>query len=219
MNAYAVVFKPARAALTLLALSVAIAFIVVIGLARYRTEMELHILKTEQQLTITQENIRKLTFDLDEIHKLTKDYRQLIQLGFIGKPDRDGWVQDMETIYRDTHLPPTLRYTLAPPQLLNTQAVAPDSPMAYRNQVMHHDLNMELSGIHEGEFLELMASLSTYWKAPYRIESCQITRGDISEVLAGLKIKCLLQLYSLPVPEHTMHNVPATTHPGKSKTP
>lgn len=198
MNAYAVVLKPARVALVLFALSVLIAFAIVAGLAEYRTEKEQTIKQTDQQLAATREEIRKLTFDLDSINRLAAKYKQLTQLGFIGEADRDGWVQRLEAIYRDTHLPPTLRYTLAPPQLLNPQAVAADAPTAYKNNVSHHDLGLELTGIHEGELLDLMDKLSTDWRAPYRVETCQIVRGEASEPIAGLQIKCTVQLYSLP---------------------
>lgn len=198
MNAYAVVLKPARVALILFAVSVAIAFAAVAGLAKYRTDKEQTIKQTDQQLAATREEIRKLTFDLDSINRLAAKYKKLSQLGFIGEPGRDGWVQRLEAIYRDTHLPPTLRYTLAPPQLLNPQAVPADNPAAYQNNVSHHDLGLELTSIHEGELLDFMEKLGTDWQAPYRVETCQIARGEASEPIAGLQIKCTVQLYSLP---------------------
>jgi len=196
MNAYGVVLKPAKFALILFALSVVIAFAVVAGLAEYRTGKEQTIQQTEQQLTATRENIRALTFDLDSINRLAEKYKELSQIGFIGEPDRDGWVQRLEAIYRDTRLPPTLRYTLAPPQLLNQQAVQDDTTTAYQNNVLHHDLGLELSGIHEGELLDFMDKLDTDWRAPYRVETCQIARE--AEAITGLQITCTVQLYSLP---------------------
>lgn len=198
MNAYGVVLKPARVALIMFALSVAIAMAVVAGLAKYRTDKEQTIKQTDQQLAATREEIRKLTFDLDSINRLSAKYRKLTRLGFTGEADRDGWVQRLEAIYRDTHLPPTLRYTLAPPQLLNPQAIAADAQTAYQNNVSHHDLGLELTGIHEGELLDFMEKLGTDWQAPYRVETCQIARGEAGEPIAGLQIKCTVQLYSLP---------------------
>ena len=197
MSAYAVVLKPAKVSLILFALSVVIAFAAVVGLARYRTEKEQTILKTEQQLLFTRENIRKLSYDLNSINRLAQKYQQLTRLGLIGEPDRDGWVQRLESIYRDSRLPPTLRYTLAPPQLLNPQPVPADAPTAYQNNVLHHDLALELSGIHDGEFLDFIARLNTDWRTPYRVETCQITRE--AEVTTGLQIRCTVELYSLPL--------------------
>ncbi|MDO9012848.1 MAG: hypothetical protein Q7U78_13750 [Gallionella sp.] len=195
MSAYAVVLKPAKVALILFALSVAIAFAAVAGLARYRTEKEQTILQTEQQLLSTRENIKKLSSDLDSINRLAQKYQQLTRLGLIGEPDRDGWVQRLESIYRDSRLPPTLRYTLAPPQLLNPQPVPADAPTAYQNNVLHHDLALELSVIHDGEFLDFIAMLDTDWRTPYRVDTCQITRE--AEVITGLQIRCTVELYSL----------------------
>lgn len=197
MNAYGVVLKPARLALILFALSVAIAFSVVAGLAHYRAEKEHAIKQTDQQLAATREEIRKLTFDLDSINRLAAAYRKLTLTGFIGAPDRDGWVQRLEAIYRDTHLPPTLRYTLAPPQLLNPQAVPADNPSAYMNNVLRHDMALELSGIHEEELIDFIGKLGTDWRTPYRMETCQIARGEMGEPITGLQIKCTAQLYSL----------------------
>ncbi|MDX8378650.1 MAG: hypothetical protein R8K48_01180 [Gallionella sp.] len=188
--------KSAKIALILLALTIMLALIVVIGLAKYHTEKKQSLWQAEQQLASTRENIRKLTFDLNTINKLTKKYRRLSQIGFIGEPNRDSWVQGLEAIYRDTHLPPTLRYSLAPAQLFNPQAQPKHTPSAYLNNVLHHDLALELSGIHAGEFLDFMARLNLDWQAPYRVNTCRITRKD--EVRAGLQINCTVQLYSLP---------------------
>lgn len=197
MSAYGVVLKPARFALILFALSVILAFIVITGLDRYRIEKEQRILTTEKRLSDTREEIRKLTFDLDSIRKLAAKYKKLSELGFIGEADRDAWVQRLDSIYRDTRLPPTLRYTLAPPQPINPQPLAPDSPDSYQNNVSHHDLALEIAGIHEVELIDFMNKLKTDWKTPYRVETCQIARE--AEVLAGLQIKCTVQVYSLPL--------------------
>jgi hypothetical protein len=197
MNAYAVVLKPARNALLLFVLTAALAFAAVIGLATYRTERQASILQTERKLASVRDNIKKLTYDLDSINRLAAKYQRLSQLGFIGEPVRDGWVQRLEALYRDTRLPPTLRYTLAPPQLFSPQAAAPDAQTAYLNNIMHHDMNLELSGIHEGELLDFIDKLETGWLAPFRVETCQISRE--ADAVSGLQIKCALQIYSLPL--------------------
>lgn len=196
MNDYRIVLKPAKLSLILLLLAVALSLAAVTGLARYRTAKEQALIQTEQQLLATRDSIKALTYDLETINKLAKKYQQLVQLGFIGEPDRDGWVQRLESNYRDMHLPPTLRYTLATPQLFNPQPT--DSAFSYQNNLLHHDLNLELSAIHEGEFLDLMDKLNTDWRAPYRIETCQMAREAAGEPIGGLQIKCTLQIYSLP---------------------
>ena len=196
MNAYLIVIKPARLALILFAASVLLAFAAVAGLARYHASKELTIMQTEQGLASTRSDIKRLTTDLNTINRLSEKYQRLTRLGFVGNPDRDAWVQNLKVIYRDTRLPPTLRYTLAPPRLLNPQAVPSDAPTAYQNNVFHHDLDLELSGIHDGEFLDFMDKLDSDWNVPYRVETCQIARGE--DPANGLQIKCTLQIYSLP---------------------
>ncbi len=201
MNAYSVVLKPARIALILFALSVIIAIAVIVGLNRYRISQEQMLMQTEQQLTETRDNIKKLTYDLDSINQLAERYQRLSRLGFVGKPDRDAWVENLKIFYRDTRLPPTLRYTLAPPQLMNPQVLPADDPMAHRNNVLQHDLALELTSIHDGEFLDFMDKLGSDWSVPYRVETCQIARD--SEPTTGLQIRCTLQIYSLPEPVKT----------------
>ena len=198
MNAYSVVLKPAKVALILFALSVVLALAAVAGIAHYCTLKKLAIEQTAQQLGTARDDIGTLTYDLDSIRKLATKYQQISRLGFIGEPGRDEWVQRLEAIYRDTRLPPNLRYTLAPPQLLNPQPSAGDHEQVYQNNILHHDLNLELSGIHEGEFLDFMARLNTDWRAPYRVETCQISRDAEKEPITGLQIKCNVQIFSLP---------------------
>lgn len=198
MNDYGVVLKPARVALILFALSMLTAFALVAGLAKLRNETERSILQTEKQLADTRKNVRNLTFDLDTINQLAAKYKRLTQLGFIGEADRDSWAQRLESIFHDTRLPPTLRYTLAAPALFNPQVVPDDAPTAYQNRVLLHDLNFELSGIHEGEFLGFMNKLGSDWHTPYRVDTCQFARGEANEPITGLQIKCTIQLYSLP---------------------
>jgi hypothetical protein len=196
MNDFRVILKPAKLALILLALTVALSLAAVTGLTRYRTAQEQAIIQTEQQLAATRDNIKALTYDLNTLNKLAQKYQQLKQQGFIGEPNRDGWVQRLETLYRDLNLPPNLRYTLSTPQLINPQPTA--GPQAYQNNVLRHDLNIELAAIHEGELIDFIDKLSANWRVPYRVETCQIEREAAEEPISGLQIKCTLQIYSLP---------------------
>jgi hypothetical protein len=196
MNDYEIVLKPARTSLILFVLSVLFALALVSGLSYLRVKEEQSNKKTERMLSDAREHIVKLTTDLDSIRQLKEKYNRLSRSGFIGEPDRDSWVQQLESIYRDTRLPPSLRYTLSPPQLINQ--VQDSSADSYLNHIFHHDLKFELSAIHEGEFLSFMEQLRANWRAPYRVDTCQFIREDASQPVAGLKINCTVQLYSLP---------------------
>ena len=194
MNAYAAVLKPARFALLLFACTAAATLAAVIGLHNYRMNSELAIAQAEKGLSETRRKIGTQRTDLDAIARLAAQYRRLVQYGFIGEAPRDDWVARLEQIYRDTRLPPTLKYTLQPPQPI--QISPADGPLAYRNGVLQHDLELELSGIHEGEFLDFADRLKAEWQAPYRIEACRMARAG--DALAGLEIRCTVRLFSLP---------------------
>lgn len=194
MSAYAAVLKPARLALMLFACSTAATLATVIGLHHYRNRSELAIAQAEKKLAETRRTIGAQRTDLDAIARLSARYRSLVQDGFIGEAPRDDWVARLEALYRDTQLPPTLKYTLLPPQPMQTPPV--DGPLSYRNGVLQHDLELELSGIHEGEFLDFADRLQTDWQAPYRIETCRMARTG--NALAGLEIRCTVRLFSLP---------------------
>ena len=188
--------KPAKTALIIFVLSLASSILVITGLTIYRTQKQQGIQKIDQQLADARERISKLILDFKTAEQSAQQYQRLNQLGFIGEADRKMWVQRLDNIYKDTHLPPTLRYTLSPPKLFNAQTVPESAPMAYRNNVLQHDLTIEMSDINDKEFLDFMAKLGTHWHVPYRVESCQISREE--NAIKGLQIKCTLQLYSLP---------------------
>ena len=61
------------------------------------------------------------------------------------------------------------------------------------HKAWRHDLDIELSGLHEGEFLAFLEALRAKWQAPFRLEACTMTRET-----AGLTIRCTLRLFSLP---------------------
>lgn len=188
--------KQSKAALIILALSLFTTFFVIAALIIHKTQKQQGIQKIKQQLTGVRENIAKLTLDIRTAEQSAEQYQRLNQLGFIGEADRNAWVLRLDSIYRETHLPPTLRYTLDPPLLINSKPVKADDHAAYLNNVLHHDLTFELSNINDQEFLDFMKNIATEWHAPYRVESCQISRETAA--ISGLQIKCTLQLYSLP---------------------
>ncbi len=192
MNDFFLLLKSAKAALILLTASVVVSCLIVAGLHSYRSQRQQHILQVSRQLSSMRDDNNRLRHDLEMTDNLAEKYRQLQQLGFVGEADRSGWIQRLEDIYRDTRLPATLRYALLPPQLINTKP-APDN---YRNNVLQHELTLELSGVNDEEFLDFMAMLASHWQAPYLVQGCQISRE--SEVMPGLQIRCTLELYSLP---------------------
>ena len=188
MNDLFLLLKTAKAALILFTASFFISCLMVACLYHYRAQKQQDILQISRQLSVMRDGNNQLRLDLEMTGRFSEKFLQLQHLGFIGEADRSSWVQRLEDIYRDTHLPATLHYALLPPQLISAR------PGDYRNGVLHHDLTLELSGINDEEFLDFMASLAANWQALYLVQGCQISR----ESEAGLQIRCTLQLYSLP---------------------
>ena len=196
MKVYRVVLEPAKGALILFALSVILAFALVAGLARYRGTKEGALTQAEGALQAASSEIQTLTFDLAFIETHLASFNHLTSIGLIGDPDREAWVQGLEAIYNELRLPPTLHYALAPPQSLAEDPTATtDNVPASPTNALRHDLDLELSGIHEEEFLSFIGMLYTDWQTPFRIETCRMER----EPETGLKINCTLRLFSLPL--------------------
>lgn len=195
MSGYRLILELSKGPLVLLALCLVLAFGLVAGLVHYRGRTEVTLVQVEAQLQATRTEIQALTYDLASLEAHLAEFRHLSHLGLIGEPDREGWVQNLVAIYNELELPPTLRYSLSPPLLLAgplaiTVGAQSSPPMALR-----HDLDIELSAIHEGEFLSFMERLRSDWQTPFRVETCQLTR-DLRE---GLRIKCTLRLFSMPL--------------------
>lgn len=188
--------RPAKGALSLCALSLTFSFAMAIGLNQYNTAKAQAIARDEVELQGARRKVQTLAADLAVLEAHLESFKQLVDIGLIGDPDRDLWVQKFEAIYQTLDLPPTLRYVLAPPQLhTDIRITAPGAMPLSQIKALRHDLNVELSGIHEGEFLAFIDTLRTDWQTPFRLETCQMKR----QPEAGLQIKCTLRLFSLPV--------------------
>jgi len=190
------VLEPAKGALILCAISMVLALASVIGLAHYHKARKAAFAQSEGQLQGARSEIQTLSDDLASLEAHLTSFNHLVSIGLIGDPEREAWVQKLEAIYKALDLPQTLRYALAPPRLLldDQDAVARGLPPSQTN-ALRHDIDIELSGIHEGEFLDLLGTLRTDWQTPFRIETCQMAR----ELEAGVQIKCTLRLFSLPL--------------------
>ena len=195
MNAYRLILVSAKGPLILFAFSLMLTLSLVLGLAHYREQTETTFVKAEAALRATRNEIQALTSDLATVEKHLVDFKKLTRLGLIGDPDRAVWVQNLVSIYSKLELPPTLRYSLAPPSPLAESAVTASGAPPALAKALRHDLDIELSALHEVEFLTFMDRLRTDWQTPFRVETCQFTR----EPKAGLQIKCTLRLFSLPL--------------------
>lgn len=191
---FRLVLAPAKGALIRCGMSMALALTVAVSLGHYQGSKGLALAQSEAQLQNTRVEVQTLTQDLAVLEEQLPNFRHLVSIGLIGDPPREIWVQRLEATYNSLDLPQTLRYTLSPPQPLadDRNAVAAVAAEASATKAMRHDLEIELSGIHEGEFLAFIDKLRTDWQAPFRLETCQMERDT-----TGVKIMCTLRLFSL----------------------
>lgn len=193
---YRLLLEPAKGALILFSLSLVLALAMVVWPAHYQKARELALVQSELVLQRTRSEIETFSLDLDLLESHLVAFKHLASIGLVGDPERDLWVQKLEAIYESLDLPPPFRYALASPRIVDSPAVsAVGAAPALPSKALRHDLDIELSDIHDGEFLAFIDKLRTDWQVPFRIESCQMQRqGDM-----GMQIKCTLALFSLPV--------------------
>lgn len=190
MKGYGLVFWYTRTALTVFALSALLLLSSIALVSYFSTIASTQLAQKRTILKDTRNDVHLLTNDLKSINTNLSDFNNLTRLGLLGEPDRETWAEQFNALYQATRLPPTLHYTLAAPASYSVSAQSGLQP-----QAQHHDLQFELSGIHEGEFLAFADKLAAEWPAPYRIENCAMQRED-----EGLEISCTLRLFSLPLP-------------------
>ncbi|MDD5058551.1 MAG: hypothetical protein PHQ60_11825 [Sideroxydans sp.] len=197
MKDYLPIFKHARTALIVFALSLLLLLSSIAAVSYFNTAATKELAQKQAALQSTRSEIEVLTNDLQSIETNLADFKHLTRLGLIGEPDREAWMERFNAIHQASGLPPTLRYALAPPApFTDDPSPAPtDAPP----QALRHDLQIELTGIHEGEFLAFADKLAAEWLTPYRIENCDMKRADEE----GLAISCTLRLFSLPLPTNS----------------
>lgn len=195
MSDFRLVFGPAKGALILCTLSMAFALAMGIWPAHYQKARKGAFAKSEKNVQGGRSEVLTLTADLTFLDTHQAAFKHLTSIGLIGDPERDLWVQKLEAIYKAMEFPSPLRYVLAAPQSLvdHQRAAAGALPPTPAN-ALRHDLDLELSGLHEGEFLAFLDALRTDWPVPFRVEECELKR----QPEAGLQIKCRLLLFSLP---------------------
>jgi hypothetical protein len=188
MKEYQNIFRYSRTALIIFSLSVLLGIGSILAASHFNTQAKLALAQQQSALQNTRAEIQTLTGDIEAIEKHLTGFKHLSNLGLIGNPNREIWVERLEATHRQSGLPPTLRYSLNPPKPHSADSSTPDA--------LDHDLQIELSDIHEGEFLTFTDKLATDWMAPYRIENCSFQRSDEQ----GLKVDCTIRLFSIPLP-------------------
>ncbi len=190
MKKYLPLLKLAKNALVLFALTSLLSIGLIVALLNYNTTREEALAETEATVQTKQTETQTLTNNLNMLKNHQAEFDHLINIGLVGNPNRANWVEQFETLYRDLKLPLTLRYSLETPRPLSESTSTAQVSQA---NVLRHELSIELSDLHEEEFLSFVDKLNTSWNAPFRVNSCDMTRSSATK----LEIKCALRLFSL----------------------
>ncbi len=190
MKKYLPLLKLAKNALVLFALTSLLSIGLIVALLHYNTAREEALAETEATVQTKQTETRTLTDNLNMLKNHQAEFDHLITIGLVGNPNRANWVEQFETLYRDLKLPLTLRYSLETPRPLSESGSTPQGSQA---NVLRHELSIELSDLHEEEFLSFVHKLNTSWNAPFRVNQCDMTLNSTTK----LEIKCALRLFSL----------------------
>lgn len=195
MRKYLPLLKSAKNALILFTLTTLLSIGLITTLLNYNTDQEEALSETETTVQSKQSAIQTLLDNLNILKSHQTEFDALISLGLVGSPNRASWVEQFEAIYRELRLPLTLRYSLETPRPLIEPGTGA-TPAASPTNALRHELNVDLSDLHEEEFLLFIDRLNTGWKAPFRVNNCEMTRRNPTK----LEIKCALRLFSLPIP-------------------
>ncbi len=128
-------------------------------------------------------------------------FRSLQREGFVGGGDRIAWTEALMRVRQRLQLPDTA-FELAPQQMLEPPAgdpnliaeAAPPPPSG----PLAHDLRIQVTGLHEGELLDLLDSLRDERVGHFRAQACELSR-DVQ--VDGLQLDCTLRFVTyLPPP-------------------
>lgn len=144
----------------------------------------------------------------DALEASLRRYRHLRETGFIGEGDRVGWTEALADTQRALGLP-ALTFELQPRRALAAGAPLPEAtaPMPATPGAQAHDLHFTLAGIHEGELLALIDGLRARERGHFRVEDCELRRGNG----LGLDADCTLRWFTWLPPQAAAPDAPEAT--------
>lgn len=130
-----------------------------------------------------------------ELERNLEPFRQLHAGGFIGEGDRLAWTEGLMAVKQAMALP-NLWFELGEPLPLQPSEAALDPELAALSEPrlegpLAHDMQIMLTGVHEGELLELLQRLRALDIGWFRVERCAMARAV--EGRPGLDVDCTLR--------------------------
>lgn len=194
----------ARRSLVTLAAAVAIGLALLLGSRFFQDRMRNDLTQAQQLESANQASLAEKQADLANLQAEIKRFDSLRQQGLVGKGEREAWVEQLVASRQHSGLPDTLVYTLHAPKPLALQtapagaaeaAPAADAPGASApSGPQFHDLDIELTSIHEEELLTLLRDYQAQVKGRLRVSACTLS----ARTETGLAARCTLRFFTLP---------------------
>ncbi len=191
----------ARRSLLVLAVALIMAFGLYAGSSFFKDRGRTQLAATQQTASANQASLSEKQLDLDNLQAEIKHFNLLRDQGMVGEPDRAGWTEQLTASRQRTSLPDTLVYTLEPPKPLTMQGNVENAPAAAQevapadaSEALFHDLNFEISSIHEEELVLFLRDFQTHVKGRFRINACRLE----NRTATGLSARCTLRFFTLP---------------------
>lgn len=194
----------ARRSLVVLALALVIGLALFVGSRFFKERLRNELAQVQQAQSSNQASLAEKQADLANLQAEINRFAILRQQGLVGRADREDWAEQLVASRLRSGLPDTLVYTLHAPKPVPAQtgaATSAEAPAATEaagaaasTGPQFHDLDFELTSIHEDELLALLRDYQAHVKGRYRINACTLSaRTD-----TGLSARCTLRFFTLP---------------------
>ena len=195
MSDWKIIVRLARRSLLALSISLLLVLALYHGSSLLRDRQGAQLMEFNQQMSSLQGRLTQRQADLANMQSQAGRFRQLSEQGLLGAADRAGWVDQLKVSVSRTGLPlDTLRYTLQEPQVLASPAAGATDAAVMNAGPNIHDLDFELTNIHEQDLLSLLRDYRAHVRGSFRVQACTLSNPKE----AGLSARCTLRFFNLP---------------------
>ena len=202
MSPERILFERSRGPLNLLGAAIFLALTLVFGSIYLRDSLQSRVLQNQGTLAAQRTTLETNRRDLQNVVAHIEQFRTLKKQGLIGRADREGWVEQLVVSRERLGIGSAVVYNLKPAQAIvdstvadpnasaPTASAAPLEPGAPQS----HDLDFELTGVHEAELIAFLNNFRDQVRGRFRVQSCRLGRPTPD----GLVAVCTLRFFNLP---------------------
>lgn len=176
------------------------------GVSDWVTTARAQQLSAQAQWDAKQAELASKQADLHYLQEHLPQYRALVQQGVVGAPDRTQWIEQLQAIHQQLHLPDALSYTVQPPQPVQTSAQpvvdmggsTPDASGADTTAstvILQHDVQWELPQSHEDDVWFMLEQMQQRAHGRFRVQSCSLKAPKEQ----GFRAQCVLRFFTITV--------------------